>query len=80
MFIIIKPSTYFVGGFIASTLSPGETIIEPAVAALLISVVGGLMDSFRSEDVGLFGVIISSIFALIFALIGSYLAFKGKNS
>lgn len=71
LFLIIKPVVYFVGGYITGRLSPGITIREPAIGAVIISVLGGLFDSGRFHGLGVIWIIIGSVIAYFCALAGA---------
>lgn len=70
LFIIFKPIVYFIGGFITGKLSPGLTIKEPAIGALIMVVLGTIFDSSHSTS-GLGWLILSSIIAFGCALFGA---------
>ena len=71
LFVILKPITWFLGGLVTGYVSPGITIREPAIAAIIISVVGILFDASRSAGGRVLGVIISSVIALVLAIAGA---------
>lgn len=71
MFVVLKPVTYFLGGLLTGYVSPGITIREPAVAAVIVAVVGVIFDAGRSTGGRLLGLIISSVLALILAIAGA---------
>lgn len=74
LFIIFTPVMYFVGGFITGYASPGITLIEPAIGALIMNVAGALFNRH-----GGFGTIITAVIAFVFALIGAYMGEKFQS-
>jgi hypothetical protein len=73
LFVIAKPVAYFLGGYITGRLSPGITIREPAIGAVIITVLGTLFDATRSSDGGILGMVISGLVAFFVALWGARL-------
>jgi hypothetical protein len=73
LFLIAKPVVYFIGGFVTGRLSPGITIREPAIGAVVISVLGTVFDAGRADGGQVFGMIISGIVAFALALWGARL-------
>jgi hypothetical protein len=71
LFIVLKPVSYFLGGLLTGYLSPGITIREPAISAIIIAVAGILFDASRSAGGRLLGIIISSVVALFLAIAGA---------
>lgn len=71
LFVILKPVVYFVGGYVTGRLSPGITIREPAMGAVIISVAGALFDSARVFGFRIFWVILSAVVAYAVALWGA---------
>lgn len=71
LFVILRPIVYFVGGYITGMLSPGITIKEPAIGALIVVILGTLFDSTHST--GLFWLIISAAVSYFCALWGAQL-------
>jgi len=68
---LIKPVVYLVGGFITGFFSPGVTIYEPAIGALISTVLGFIFEAGRRGKVGLFGLIISAAIAFTCAMVGA---------
>ncbi|MFW5689947.1 MAG: hypothetical protein ACOC1U_10275, partial [Spirochaetota bacterium] len=66
-----KPITYFLGGLLTGYVSPGITIREPAIAAIIVAVVGVLFDAGRSPGGRMVGLVISGVLALILAIAGA---------
>jgi hypothetical protein len=71
LFLIAKPVTYFIGGYVTGRLSPGITIREPAIGAVIISIAGAVFDSSRVMGPRIIGVIISAVIAYALALVGA---------
>jgi hypothetical protein len=80
LFVIIKPVTYFVGGYLTGLLSPGVTLAEPAIGAVVITLLGSLFDISRIHHGRLGWAIISSIVAFIVALIGASFGERAQRS
>ena len=73
---LIKPVIYFAGGFLTGFISPGITIYEPAIGALISAVLGFILEGSRRGRLGILGLIISAIIAFICALAGATLGEK----
>lgn len=71
LFLIIKPVIYFVGGFITGRVSPGKTILEPAIGAIIMTVAGAIFDSLRLFSGRTLIVIIASVIGFIAATAGA---------
>ena len=71
LFIILKPLTYFLGGIATGYFSPGITIREPAIGAVIVSVLGIVFDASRAGGSGLLWLIISGVIAFFLALAGA---------
>lgn len=71
LFIIIKPVVYFLGGLITGYLSPGETIKEPAIGAVIVSVAGIIFDSTQAGMGTLPRMIIAGVIAFACAMFGA---------
>lgn len=71
LFLIIKPVTYFVGGYLTGLFSEGVTLAEPAIGAVIMTLLGSLFDLSRIHQHRLGWAIGSSIVAFIVALIGA---------
>lgn len=69
LFIVLKPIAYFLGGLLTGYVSPGITIREPAIAAVIVSVGGILFDAGRNGR--LLGMVISGVIALVLAVAGA---------
>ncbi|MBN1647209.1 MAG: hypothetical protein JW874_04180 [Spirochaetales bacterium] len=78
LFLVIKPLTYFAGGYITGRVSPGITIIEPAIGAVVITVIGVLFDSHRLFAGRLLSLIISGVIACAAAIFGAALGEKAQ--
>lgn len=76
LFLVLKPITYFIGGYITGRLSPGVTIIEPAAGAVIITVLGLVFDGFRMAGHSIIGLIISGVIACAAAIFGASLGEK----
>ncbi len=71
LFLIVKPLTYLLGGIATGYFSPGITIREPAVGAVIVSVVGIIFDASRSSGGAILWMIISGVVAFFLALAGA---------
>lgn len=71
LFLILKPVVYYAGGLITGYISPGITIKEPAIAALIISVLGIIFDSSHFGLGRLLLSVISGAVAFFLAIIGA---------
>ncbi len=71
LFIILKPVTYFVGGYLTGLLSKGVTLAEPAVGAVIMTLLGSFFDISRIHHSRLGWAIVSSIVAFVVALVGA---------
>jgi len=73
---LIKPLIYFAGGFATGFLSPGITIYEPAIGALISSVIGFILEGSSKRGIGILALIISTVIAFICGLAGAALGEK----
>lgn len=80
LFVVIKPVTYFAGGFLSGLFSRGITILEPALGAALITFFGGLFDARWLLPHRLSWTIGSSIVAFIVALIGAFIGERAQGT
>lgn len=71
LFLILKPLTYFIGGIVTGRMSPGVTIREPAIGAVIVSVAGIIFDAGRSGGGRVLWMIVSGIIAFLLALAGA---------
>lgn len=71
LFVLLKPVTYFLGGIVTGLFSPGITIAEPAIGAVVITILGALLDASFVRHGRLIWTIISSIVAFFLALAGA---------
>lgn len=71
LFLILKPLTYFFGGMITGYLSPGITIREPAIGAVIVSTLGIILDASRAPAGRVLWLIISGVIAFFVALAGA---------
>ena len=69
LFVIVKPVAYFLGGMLTGYVSPGITIREPAIAAVIIAVAGVIFDAGSGGRI--LGIIISGAVALFLAIAGA---------
>ncbi len=74
---LIWLDAFFIGGVIIGKMSPGKTILEPAIAAIL-----ALLLLFLAVDIGIFqiNVIILMLHAFLFALIGGYIGERWQGT
>lgn len=80
LFIIVKPVTYFAGGFFSGLLSRGITILEPALGAAIIAFLGGFFDARWLLPHRLSWTIGSSIVAFLVALVGAYIGERAQGT
>ena len=80
LFIVLKPLSYFLAGLLTGYLSPGITVREPAIAAIVIAVAGILFDASRSAGGRLLGIIIASVVALFLAIAGAQIGERMQRS
>ena len=78
LFLVLKPLTYFAGGYITGRISKGITIVEPAIAAVAITVLGVLFDSHRLFHGRLLSLIVSGALACGAAVFGASLGEKAQ--
>lgn len=71
IFLVAKPIIYFVGGYITGRASPGRTVLEPAIGAVVIVVAGTIFDAVQARPSGLVGTILSGLIAFFFAILGA---------
>lgn len=71
LFLILKPLTYFIGGYITGKLSSGITLSEPAIGAVIVVILGTIFDASRAGFGEVFWAILSGILAYVFALLGA---------
>jgi hypothetical protein len=71
LFVIVKPLTYFIGGIVTGRLSPGVTIREPAIGAVIVSVLGIIFDASRAAGGRILWMIVSGVIAFFLALAGA---------
>ena len=71
LFLVLKPLTYYFGGYMTAVLSPGITIREPAAGALAVTVLSFLFDAGRVSGLHLLGLIVSGAVAYFCALWGA---------
>lgn len=71
LFLILKPLTYFFGGMITGYLSPGITIREPAIGAVIVSTLGIIFDASRAPAGRVLWLILSGAIAFFVALAGA---------
>ena len=71
LFVIVKPLTYFLGGIATGRLSPGITIREPAIGAIVVSVAGIIFDTSRASGSSILWMIVSGVVAFFLALAGA---------
>ncbi|MFQ6137452.1 MAG: hypothetical protein ACE5PM_09790 [Candidatus Hydrothermarchaeales archaeon] len=74
---LIWLDSFFIGGLIIGRMSPGRTILEPAIAAVL-----ALIALFLLVEIGIFQtkILIILIHAFLFALVGGYLGEKWQGT
>ena len=80
LFAIVKPVTYFVGGIVTGRVSPGVTIREPAIAAVLVSVLGTIFDASRSSGARVLWMILAGVVAFFLALAGAQIGERMQRS
>lgn len=80
LFVIIKPLTYFAGGFLSGLFSRGITILEPALGAAIMTFLGGLFDARWLLPHRLSWTIGSSAVAFLLALIGAVIGERAQGT
>ena len=80
LFVILKPLTYFIGGIVTGRMSPGLTIREPAVGAVIISVLGIVFDAARASGGRVLWMIVSGIIAFFLALAGAQIGERTQSA
>ncbi|HUX20713.1 MAG TPA: hypothetical protein VMW69_05690 [Spirochaetia bacterium] len=80
LFVVVKPLTFFGGGFLSGLFSKGVTILEPAIGAALITLLGGVFDARWLLPHRLSWTMGSSIVAFVVALFGAFLGEKAQGS
>lgn len=80
LFLIIKPVTFFAGGFVSGLLSRGITIVEPAIGAGTMTFLGGILDATWLLPRRISWVIGWSILAFVVALIGAFFGERAQGS
>lgn len=79
LFLVITPAVYLVGGFLTGYASPGVTLIEPGIGALVTVIVGTILFSSGGGISVIFGAVIAFIFALIGAYMGEKFQAQTRN-
>lgn len=80
LFVIIKPVTFFAGGFVSGLVSRGVTILEPALGAALMTLLGGIFDARWLLPHRLSWTIGSSVVAFAVALVGATLGERAQGT
>lgn len=80
LFLVFKPLVYFIGGVIAGYLSPGVTIKEPAIAAIIVVVGGTLLESTHLGFGGFIAMAISGLIAFFAATYGAKIGEKMQGN
>jgi hypothetical protein len=76
LYIFVKPISYFLGGLVTGLISPGITIREPAISAVIVTAVGIVFDVTRSVPGRILWLILSSVVAFILAVAGAKIGEK----
>ncbi|HEX6972459.1 MAG TPA: hypothetical protein VF234_09580 [Limnochordia bacterium] len=71
LFLILKPLAYFLGGYLTAAISSGITLAEPAVGALIITLLGSAFDAPRLHAGAMLWALASSAVAFFAALVGA---------
>ena len=71
LFFILKPVAYFVTGIITGYLSPGLTIREPAIGAIVIAVLSLVFELMRQGESRIIGIIVVGVIAYFVAIAGA---------
>jgi hypothetical protein len=76
LFIFIKPIVYFLGGIVTGYFSPGITLKEPAIGAIIVTILGVLFESGRFGFGRLIWMIITGVISYILAIAGASMGEK----
>lgn len=76
LFFVLKPVTYFIGGYITGYLSPGITIKEPAIGAIIVVIIDTIFDVRRIGSGRFIWIILTGCVAYFIALAGAKLGEK----
>lgn len=71
LFVIIKPITYLIGGIVTGLASPGITLREPAIGAVVVSIGGTVFDATRASSGRVLWMIVAGVIAFVVALAGA---------
>lgn len=71
LFIFLKPIAYFITGIVTGYLSPGITIKEPAIGAIVIAVLSLIWEIVKDGDGKIISTIIVGVIAYFVALTGA---------
>ncbi len=71
LFVIVKPVTYLIGGMVTGYLSPGVTLREPAIGAVVVAVGGTVFDATRARPGNVLWMIVAGVIAFVVALAGA---------
>ena len=80
LFIVLKPVVYFLGGILTGYISPGVTVREPAIAAVIVSVAGAIFDGRGTGGGTLIGTIVAAVIAFFCALAGAQIGERLQRS
>jgi hypothetical protein len=76
LYIFLKPISYFLGGLLTGMLSPGITIKEPAISAVIATAIGILFDASQAAPGRFLWLILASVVAFFFSVTGAKLGEK----
>jgi len=79
LFLFLKPITYFIAGFLTGIISPGITIIEPAIGVAIATSLGVIFDAHRLFPGRVVALVFSGALAFFLALWGATLGEKAQG-
>lgn len=80
LFVVVKPLSYFAGGFLSGLFSRGITILEPALGAAVIAFLGGIFDIRWLVPHRLSWTLGATIVAFLLALVGAFLGERAQRA
>jgi hypothetical protein len=73
LYMFVKPISYFLGGLVTGMVSPGITVKEPAISAVIVTAIGILFDASRTAPGRVIWLVLASIVAFVLAVAGAKL-------
>jgi hypothetical protein len=80
LIFLVKPFAYFVGGMITGIISPGMPILEPALGAALITLLGALWDFRYFSGLKFFFLLVVTAVAFVLSMIGTRVGEKIQHN